>query len=430
MRMRKLGKGQSVMFCGSVDIERKILECCGKPRGAEIEVVDVLRWSISETFINTKKCVPLWAVQGMRHLRRLSADSKFSGKDDIGTAVETVKSLLEPESQSLQDRYGLGGRRHEERILLDNMEETSISENNLQLQAMRAKCRDFELSSFNDATLREEQEREIFPESEQERQIELAPALKPHRHRFHLDVKLFICEGVITQNSDAFEPAFENLTHTSAIGCLEMNPWSSQLLATIDFVRTVQLPKDQVADLFLRPVHWVASRTKGTTVDMVLLSPHEAHESLPFIRQHKAVTLHVYSPRVNMGMITLEDLSFCATTPALEPWPQYFLTMQLNIFAGQLYLKTYEDYLSLCRFLGLCFRPPEGQIQVAYDGFIAPADRPQFDAIMARECRFTRSAVEFLRLLMTFRRKGQGIERSHMGRIINGELLTRRHFLE
>ncbi|KAL2046481.1 hypothetical protein ABVK25_011836 [Lepraria finkii] len=43
IRMRKLGKGQSVMFCGPMEVERKIIHCSGKNRGDAIEVADVLQ---------------------------------------------------------------------------------------------------------------------------------------------------------------------------------------------------------------------------------------------------------------------------------------------------------------------------------------------------------------------------------------------------
>ncbi len=58
--------------------------------------------------------------------------------------------------------------------------------------------------------------------------------------------------------------------------------------------------KNQHLDSFLRPVSWVVSGTSRNTVDCVVLSPYEAHALLPSIRQHKVVTLHVYSPRVTL----------------------------------------------------------------------------------------------------------------------------------
>ena len=416
------------MFCGPMEVERKILHCSGKTRYDTIKVADVLQWSISETCIHTKKCIPLWATQGVRYQHRHIAWAKSSTGGGEGTAPEMAKSLLEVEAQSLQDRYGFGGRRSEEQLLLHNGGEESLSKRKTQLKAIRAKCREFELVSFNNATLREEQERELSPENEQERQVERPRALTPYNHSVHRDVKRFVCQGILDRDSDAFQPAFELFSSTSAIECLEVGAWPAHLLVTADFARTVHAPRNQQLDSFLRPVHWVASGKNRNTVDCVVLSPYEAHELLPSIRQHNTVTLHVYSPRVSMSVRTLEDLSFCAIPVVPTCWPHSLSVMQLNLFAGQLYLRSYGEYVSVCRFLGLCFRPPYEQIQVTCDGFISPISRPGFDAVMERECPFTISPVGFLRILMALRRKGQSFQKSHLGRILYGELLAREEF--
>lgn len=99
--------------------------------------------------------------------------------------------------------------------------------------------------------------------------------------------------------------------------------------------------------------------------------------------------------------------------------------MQLNIFAGQLYLRSYEQNLSVCRFLGLCIRPLCEQIQVGCDGFVSPTGRSDFDAIIEKECPFTTSPVGFLRMLMALRRKRQNYHKSHFGRILLGELFVK-----
>lgn len=284
--------------------------------------------------------------------------------------------------------------------------------------------------TFNTATLREEQERELSPENERERQIEHPPVLTPYKHSIHRDLERFVKQGILHHHSNAFQPAFDLFKKTSAVECFEKNTWPSNLLVTVDFARTVQAPQNQFLDSFLRPVHWVATGNNRDLVDLVVLSPYEAHELLPSIRQHNAITLHVYSPRVSISMVSLEDLSFCAVPPVPKLWPRPSLVLQLNMYAGQLYLRNYGDYLSVCRFLGLCYRPPEGPNRVGSDGFIVPAGRSKFDTAMERECPFTISPVGFLRILMTLRRKGQGFERSHYGRILNAELLAESHFLE
>jgi len=131
-----------------------------------------------------------------------------------------------------------------------------------------------------------------------------------------------------------------------------------------------------------------------------------------------------------MSVRTLEDLSFCVILSVLKFWLRFPLVMQLNIFAIQLYLKSYKKYLSICRFLELCFRPPDEQIQIAYDSFIASWDRSKFDAIIKSKCPFTISPVGFLRILIALGRKGQSFEKSYFGKILHGELLARKQFRE
>lgn len=429
MRMRKLGKGQSVMFCGPPEVERKILDCCGKAPEDGIEIADVLQWSIRETCANSKRCIPLWATQGMRYLRRSVVWSGSSNDRGSGALLKSAKSLLEVEAQSLQDRYGFTEQRPEEQVLLHNMEDDSLSGREAQVQDIRAKCQEFELGSFNSATLQEEQERELSPENEQERQVERPPALEPHNHIVHKHVRKFICEGILRRDSDAFQPAFELFNNTSARACLGSSGFPRHLLVTKDFAQTVRAAPDQHLDSFLRPVHWVASKLNGDAVDYVVLSPFEAHMLLPSIRSQRLVTLHVYSPRVNVSVQTMEDLSFCAIPATSQHQASPSLIRQLNLFAGQLYLKDYAEYISVCRFLGLYFRPPsDDHVRVAADGFVDPRHRKEFDVVMERECPFTTSPVGFLRMVLAFRRKGQGFERTHLGRMLRGELLGEEHF--
>jgi hypothetical protein len=428
MRMRKLGKGQSVMFCGPMEVERKILHCSGKTRCDTIEVADVLQWSISETSLHTKKCIPLWATQGFRYQRRHAVWSEYPKDGANNAAREIAESLLETEAQTLQDRYGFDGRRSEEQVLLRKGSEGLPLKHQTQLEAIRAKCREFQVVSFNNATLREEQERELSPENEQERQVERPRAMTPCKHRLHKDVRRFVQQGILDRNSDAFLPAFKLFCNTTAIECFEVKMWPTHLLVTADFARTLDVSAHQHLDNFLRPVHWVVSGKNRSPIDFVLLSPYEAHELLPCIRQHYNATLHVYSPRVSRSVSTLEDLSFCAIPAIPKCWPSSPPVMQLNLFAGQLYLRSHEDYLLLCRFLGLCFRPPSTQTQVEVDGFVSPTSRPGFDAPMERECPFTISPIGFLRVLMALRRKGQNYQKSDLGRILCGELLAGEEF--
>jgi hypothetical protein len=116
----------------------------------------------------------------------------------------------------------------------------------------------------------------------------------------------------------------------------------------------------------------------------------------------------------------MEDLT-TYTVPATLPadWtapPE--LVMQLNLFAGQLYLRSYAEYVRLCRYLGLAYVENGGDEVVAPDGFVGRRGYP--------ECEFGASPVAFLaEVYKRVRRDCVGIERTHIGRVLAGEILRR-----
>ena len=65
-RTRKLGKGQSVVFCVSEEIQTKIKAARRHSSGSAITVFDVLFWSISEIYNEIRRSMPLWATQAER----------------------------------------------------------------------------------------------------------------------------------------------------------------------------------------------------------------------------------------------------------------------------------------------------------------------------------------------------------------------------
>ncbi|CAH0045336.1 unnamed protein product [Clonostachys solani] len=66
MRMRKLGHGQSIVFYVPEEIETKVraLRTSNGDSGVDelITVLDVLAWSISETWIDIRRLFPIWAT--------------------------------------------------------------------------------------------------------------------------------------------------------------------------------------------------------------------------------------------------------------------------------------------------------------------------------------------------------------------------------
>ncbi len=107
------------------------------------------------------------------------------------------------------------------------------------------------------------------------------------------------------------------------------------------------------------------------------------------MRGQDRVRLHVYSPRLSLSNRSLEDLSFCAVPPVPESWSVPTISTTLNLFSGQLYIRDAEDYISLCRFLGVRFQDPNRGVEVGTDGFIIPRTRHMQDDEIAAICKFT-----------------------------------------
>ncbi|RAQ55400.1 hypothetical protein AFGD_007506 [Aspergillus flavus] len=86
---------------------------------------------------------------------------------------------------------------------------------------------------------------------------------------------------------------------------------------------------------------------------MVIISPYEEQELYPSIKDSKHVTLHLYVPRSNLGLKPLDKLDLYnvsgEVTSALRI-PRSFI-IELNLFAGKLYLSSYEEYVEVCDFL-------------------------------------------------------------------------------
>lgn len=162
---------------------------------------------------------------------------------------------------------------------------------------------------------------------------------------------------------------------------------------------------------------------------MVIISPYEAQALIRKIKASRHVTLHLYAPRINMNQKSLDHLNLY-TVPVRQTvrLPRSLIVM-LNIFAGQLYLRSFEEYTQVCDALGLAWDDAvknNGGIEA--DGFIPP-DQPT--GALVNRTRFTRSPTKFLLVfLTTVRQNNQNIDKTHMGRLLNGNRLTRAHFGE
>ncbi|KAI9055047.1 hypothetical protein LZ554_000013 [Drepanopeziza brunnea f. sp. 'monogermtubi'] len=425
MRMRKLGRGQSVVFCSPQEVQSKILECSGKEDAERIEVEDVLLWTMRNSWEFTKKGIPLWATQGMRHYRRRAAC------DLSGDVPQIPVGVLEPEALTLEERYGLSRQSLDENIICRNRITNDNDVTRAEICSIRAKCREFGLNSFGDSDLHEEQERELHPENEREVQVEPPPPSRPCKHTLHAGIKELVRTGRLN-SQEGVTPAFKLFSFTRARESLNVDEWPVDLLMSEDFAATVLVPEvydEGDKGQFLRPVNWLIS-FKGANAELrfLIISPFEVQELLPLMRGQDRVRLHTYSARLSLANKSIEDLSYCSVPPVGDDWLIPAISTTLNLFAGQLYLRDAAEYHKLCRFLGVRFKQPYKGVKVFSDGWISPESRVNQDDATAQICKFNSSPIDFLRLIISFRRLGQTFSTSHMGKIVSGELLMTMDF--
>jgi hypothetical protein len=132
------------------------------------------------------------------------------------------------------------------------------------------------------------------------------------------------------------------------------------------------------------------------------------------IREKKKVRLSIYTPRVTSSMRSFSDLTFYSIpdSPA-EAWttPAH-AKIALNLFAGQLFFDSKEEYEDVCILLALSRAHPGAEYN-EIDGFVPPAYRT------GRPSPFAESKIYVLKTLVELRRKGMGYSRTHVGQILN-----------
>ncbi|KAH6619158.1 hypothetical protein B0J18DRAFT_481466 [Chaetomium sp. MPI-SDFR-AT-0129] len=443
MRMRKLGQGQSVTFIVSPEMQKRIRGLRTITDGRPLAVPDVLAWAISEAWDETVRSVPLWAIQGSRHLRQ---EAIWKETDTIGGFTRSsVNEYLEPDAMSLEQRYSPDPTATHDAITtrmaslnLDaepNPEDTELAAIKTKLLVLRHSTR---TSPSTSATLQEEQERELAPEIEQERQVCRPPPRKPLAHNLHADVVLLARTGTIRAGSSAFVPAFTTLSTTSAAALFadDLSVFPTDLIATRDFALTVEFSQSRnetdpyLSDAHQRPIQWLLL-TRPSSTDpadqprtMVIISPHEAALLKPTLASSTSstspISLHAYHPRLTLSHRTMEHLNTYTVPSCASTWrssPPDSLITQLNLFAGQLYLRNYAEYVRMCRYLGLSYTKNSGEDKVGQDGFVGKG-------VMYSECGFRTSPVGFLKGLVGLRRDCTGMERTHMGRVLVGGILA------
>ena len=411
--MRKLGSTHSVCFLASTEVAGYIAAATGVVDN-QVTSENVLKWTIRETFAQLRTYTPLWAHQGYSFDDRNRAWERY--KEESASAAEFIGILEDKESYTLEELYGVSQGLA-----------TSNPESPLKTW-IQDRCKMFDVGSTHDARMREEQEREVSQEKEEQRQIERPPPAVPSRHTLHEDVRTLVSTGSIPRNVKGIHSACHSLVKTTLeplVGGLKTTAFP-HILVTEDFARTIQATVGYISstnhtDDFLRPVQWVISSRKQP--QLVLLSAFEANALIDQIRESPSVTLHVYAPRTSRNMRSFEDLRlFMVPYRESAPAIPSNIISELNLFAGQLYFASRFAYEETCQMLGLYLKDPPDHVQLppgAIDatGFVHSQSARQ--ALGIQLARFTDSPVAFFKRLTELRRKGQGFLPTHVGQMLH-----------
>jgi hypothetical protein len=422
--MRKLGNGQSLCFFVPDEV-KKAIQRMPKFQGDTITKVHLMSWSIWETFLEAEKQGPLWAKHGARHCRQQEAwrkakENTSPNQPFINMRPDIAERYLEDEAQTLQQRYEppRGSASHD---TIDTVVGLDPSSKTPEAQFIRRRCEELGVGGLgNPSSLREEQERELSIESEEQKVVQKPGAMKAKRPVIHEDVECFVREGTIPPRSGAFRPAFEAFRDTSIAHLVELEEFPDDLLVTTEFVRTVEAGEGFVSDQYHRPVQWIVTKsidpsTHQSVKQLVVFSPWEVNELLYLVRERGVVTVHLYAPRTSLSCRSVEDLTLYTVPPLPPAWPvPRHLIRLLNLFAGQLFLRSYDEYVKLCDFL----RPAQGEVGQGTVTIIGP-ERPAGMTADTVLHQFTRNPKPFLRMLMAnICRDTRDIRGTDLGRIL------------
>ena len=405
--MRQLGKGQSVAFFAPGEVDRRIRYLIPRDQdsGNGIRVIDALRWAMHETCSDILHHLPHWAEQGVDHHRRFSAYKQY---DMTGKLRVLSKSWLQRESKTLEGMYEP----------LPKAEGAGLGPVINGIPALRERLERFGVNQLSDARMAEEQEREVSHEVELERHAEHPPKVFPAPHTLCGEIKYFVTTGMLAKQKYII-PLFTPTGIHEALN--SMAEWSSSPLMTRDFAITTK--GSSVTDLtdYLRPVNWIVSSGSGQQSIAIVISPYEANELLPIIRKSGKVRLHTYAPRVTASMRSFSDLTFNTVPETPTKWTAApHLRTELDLFAGQLYFNSEEEYRRMCELLALHMVHP-GASYIEVDGFVPRAYRT---GPVDRRSPLDASAIAMFKKLTALRRKGMGFGGTDLGRLLDARPLS------
>lgn len=404
MRLRKLAQGQSLLFLAPPEVHQSVTELASKSE-EQLDGYDVVAWALEQSCQSIERSQPLRILQGLSHSQRAATMDNFSKTyqdleelaNDADNSSEVVIAFREKEEQRLNDLYAPAPLKAN---VVPGLIESSQNIPDPIVQDLLGMWGDLDSTATKGASMHEEHEREVAHEVEQETQFERPPKAKALRRTVDPDLPRFIKTGS-AEDFVRFQLAYHRIVRTASVmlGGLR-DPWAN-LRVTSDFARTVVRPQSGHHDNYFRPVNWVLTcKRESNPSFLLIISQYEANELIREIQApSSAVNLLIYEPRITKSMGSV-DFGMVPPSPSMREWQNLNsgLRRELNLFAGQVYINTYEDYTKLCEDL-----------------------RSKLGSSMDRN-------LSFVQAWIAIRRKGQDFLQTHVGQMVSGRSIKEHAF--
>ena len=388
MRLRQLGHGQSLCFVAPPEVHRDILKITGKCESG-LDGYDVVSWALAQSCLNIERSEPLRIMQGLSyHHRQRIAQRYFAAELEKGEIIESTAAqiFIEKEEQSLYDLYApLSMKPTNETSLLN----ISSQDSNPEVRTLLHRWKQIDPDAVDSANVLEEHEREVAHEVEKETEIQRPPPAKPLKESVDPRLKTYVQNGA-SETFRLFPTADIAIVRKSSAGKLAgLHVIWPDIRVSDGFPLVVEKPASGFYDDYFRPVNWIlTSKRASPVIELLIISQYEANILMSDIKHpSSAVLLHVYEPQVTRAMPSVDSRAVLPLSVATQNWLRLSpgLRQQLHLFAGQLYINSYEEYLELRR------GSPSMMVNLA-----------------------------FLKEWIGIRRRGQNFSQTHIGRIVNG----------
>lgn len=383
-------------FIAPPEVHRDILKVTGKSESHRINGYDVVSWALAQSCLNIEKNEPLRIMQGLSYHRRQKAAQQYQMEPEDGEILEhtAAEMFIEKEEQSLSDLYAPPSLKP---INETNLLKVSSQNTSTEVQALLHRWSEIDPNTADGANVQEEHEREVAHEVEQEIEIQRPPPAKPLKEVVDARLKAYIQNGT-SETWKLFQYADKAIVRKSSAG-KKVGPhriWTG-IRVSDGFRSTVEKPVSGFYDDYFRPVNWVLTN-KGASpaTELLIISQYEVNQLFADITSpSSAVFLHNYEPRVARAMSSVDSTTVTPLLQSTQNWLTlgFELRCQLHLFAGQLYINTYKDYLALRK------SPPSTMVNLA-----------------------------FLKEWIGIRRRGQNYSQTHIGRMVAGWNLQEEDF--